>query len=60
MKYRDIKLTKEHPELDVKHVARVIVRKGLKPLEAKRAVSLRVDADVSSGSRLKALATKRA
>lgn len=46
MKHRDIRLTKEHPELDVKHIARVIVRKGLKPLEAKRAVSLRVDADV--------------
>lgn len=46
MKYRDIKLTREHPELDLKHIARVIVRKGLKPVSAKRAVSLRVDADV--------------
>jgi uncharacterized protein (DUF4415 family) len=46
MKYRDIKLTGEHPELDLKHIVRVIVRKGLKPVSSKRAVSLRVDADV--------------
>jgi hypothetical protein len=31
MKDRDIKLTPEHPELDLRHIARVIVRKGLKP-----------------------------
>ena len=30
MKDRDINLTPEHPELDVKHITRVIVRKGLK------------------------------
>lgn len=46
MKYRDIRLTDEHPELDLKHIARVIVRKGLKPVLAKRSVSLRVDSDV--------------
>ena len=46
MKYRDIKLTREHPELDLKHIARVIVRKGLRPGSLQRAVSLRVDADV--------------
>lgn len=46
MKERDIKLAAEHPELDVKHIARVIVRKGLKPVEAKRSISLRVDAEV--------------
>lgn len=46
MKDRDIKLTAEHPELDVDHIARVIVRKGLKPVEAKRSISLRVDAEV--------------
>lgn len=46
MKSRDIKLTPEHPELDVNHIARVIVRKGLKPVEAKRSISLRVDAEV--------------
>jgi len=46
MKSRDIGITPEHPELDVKHIARVIVRKGLKPVEAKRSISLRVDAEV--------------
>jgi uncharacterized protein (DUF4415 family) len=46
MKDRDIKITPEHPELDVNHIVRVIVRKGLKPVEAKRSISLRVDAEV--------------
>lgn len=46
MKDRDIKITAKHPELDVSHIARVIVRKGLKPVEAKRSISLRVDAEV--------------
>lgn len=46
MKNRDIKITPEHPELDVNHIARVIVRKGLKPVAAKRSISLRVDAEV--------------
>jgi uncharacterized protein (DUF4415 family) len=46
MKSRDIKITPEHPELDVNHIARVIVRKGLRPVEAKRSISLRVDAEV--------------
>ncbi|MCC6209569.1 MAG: BrnA antitoxin family protein [Burkholderiales bacterium] len=46
MKDHDIKITPEHPELDIKHIARVIVRKGLKPFAAKRSISLRVDAEV--------------
>lgn len=46
MKDRDIKITPEHPELDLKHAVRAIVRKGLKPVPAKKAVSLRVDEDV--------------
>ena len=46
MKDRDIKLSPEHPELDVKHVGRVIVRKGLTPLPPKSSISLRIDADV--------------
>ncbi len=45
MKDRDVKITPDHPELDIKHIARVIVRKGLKPVEAK-SISLRVDAEV--------------
>jgi hypothetical protein len=31
MKDKDIKFTLEHPELDVRHVVRGIVRRGLKP-----------------------------
>jgi uncharacterized protein (DUF4415 family) len=46
MKNRDIKITPEHPELDVNHIARVIVRRGLKPVGPKRSISLRVDAEV--------------
>ena len=42
----DIKLTADHPEADVKHIVRGIVRRGLKPLPPKASVSLRVDADV--------------
>jgi len=46
MKEHQIKLTKKHPELDLKHVARAIVRKGLRPLPLKTSIALRVDADV--------------
>ena len=46
MKDRDIEVGAEHPELDLSHIARVIVRKGLKPVTSKRPISLRVDADV--------------
>ena len=46
MKDRDILLTAEHPEADVKHIVRCIVRSGLKAVPPKRSVSLRIDADV--------------
>ena len=46
LKYGDIKLTAEHPEADVRHIVRGIVRRGLKRLPPKASVSLRVDADV--------------
>jgi uncharacterized protein (DUF4415 family) len=46
MKATDVKLTREHPELDVKEIARAIVRKGLKPVPPKASVSLRIDVDV--------------
>jgi uncharacterized protein (DUF4415 family) len=36
----------DHPESDVKHIVRGLVRKGLKPLPAKASISLRVDHDV--------------
>lgn len=46
MKDRDIELTQEHPEAEVRHIVRGIVRKGLKVASAKASVSLRIDADV--------------
>jgi uncharacterized protein (DUF4415 family) len=41
-----ILLTAEHPEIDLNHVARDIVRRGLKVIPPKASVSLRIDADV--------------
>jgi uncharacterized protein (DUF4415 family) len=38
--------TQEHPEADVKHIVRGIVRRGLKPVPSKALVSLRLDQDV--------------
>jgi len=46
MKEKDIHLTAEHPEADVKYIVRGIVRSGLKAVPPKRSVSLRIDADV--------------
>jgi len=43
---RDIKLTAEHPEADVTHIVKRIVRRGLKPVPPKASISLRLDADV--------------
>jgi uncharacterized protein (DUF4415 family) len=40
------KPTAGHPEADVKHVVRGMVRRGLQPLPSKAAISLRVDQDV--------------
>ena len=42
----DIVLTDEHPEADLRHMLRPIVRVGLKPPPPKVSISLRVDADV--------------
>ena len=39
-------MTPEHPEADLKHIARGIVRRGLKVAGPKALVSLRIDADV--------------
>jgi uncharacterized protein (DUF4415 family) len=41
-----VKLTAEHPEADMKHVVRGIVRRGLRPVSPKASISLRLDADV--------------
>jgi uncharacterized protein (DUF4415 family) len=46
MKDRQIKTSAEHPEADLRHIVRGIVRDGLKPATAKASISLRVDADV--------------
>ena len=46
IKEKSIKLSAEHPEADVKHIVRGIVRRGLKPVSGKASISLRVDADV--------------
>jgi uncharacterized protein (DUF4415 family) len=46
MKDKDILLSDEHPEADIKHIVRGIVRNGLKAVPPKRSVSLRIDADV--------------
>ena len=43
---KDISITAEHPEADVKHIVRGIVRRGLKPARAKTSISIRVDTDV--------------
>ena len=42
----DVTPTPEHPEADIKHIVRGLVRKGLKPLPSKASISLRVDQDV--------------
>ncbi|MFQ5626194.1 MAG: BrnA antitoxin family protein, partial [Methyloligellaceae bacterium] len=46
MKDRDIEISAEHPEADVKHIVKGIVRRGLKPAPPKKSISLRIDADV--------------
>ena len=43
---KSIKLTSAHPEANVKHIVRGIVRRGLKPIPPKASIALRVDADV--------------
>ena len=46
MKDKDIRLTAEHPEADLKHIVKGMARKGLKPVPTKTSISLRVDHDV--------------
>jgi uncharacterized protein (DUF4415 family) len=55
MKSGDVQLSPAHPEIDLRSVARGIVRRGLKVVPPKESVSLRLDADIlewfkSSGS----------
>jgi uncharacterized protein (DUF4415 family) len=46
MKDGDIVRKKDHPESSVRHIVRGVVRRGLKPVPTKAAISLRLDADV--------------
>jgi len=46
MKDRDIRITDEHPEAQIKHIVRGIARRGLRPIPPKASISLRLDADV--------------
>lgn len=46
MKDRAIRPNVEHPEASVRHIVRGVVRRGLEPVPAKAAISLRLDADV--------------
>ena len=46
MREGDIRRSADHPEADLKHIVRGIVRQGLKPVASKTSISLRVDADV--------------
>jgi uncharacterized protein (DUF4415 family) len=46
MRSSDISVSAEHPEADVKHIVKGIVRRGLQPVPPKASVSLRLDADV--------------
>jgi uncharacterized protein (DUF4415 family) len=41
-----VKAAADHPEADVRHIVRGIVRRGLQPMPAKASISLRVDQDV--------------
>jgi uncharacterized protein (DUF4415 family) len=46
MKDEDIDLTADHPEADIAHIHKGIVRHGLRPAPHKTSVSLRIDTDV--------------
>jgi uncharacterized protein (DUF4415 family) len=46
MKDKDILVTAEHPEAELRHIMRGVVRRGLQPVSPKASVSLRIDADV--------------
>ena len=46
LKGKQIRVSKDHPEAEVKHIVRGIVRHGLKPVAPKTSVSLRIDTEV--------------
>lgn len=45
-KQTTLNVSEDHPEADVRHIVRGIVRRGLKPPPPKESISLRVDQDV--------------
>jgi len=45
MKDPDIDLSEEHPEADLEHIAKGVVRRGLDPAPAEKSISIRVDED---------------
>jgi hypothetical protein len=57
---RDVAVTSEHPVASLKHIARGIARRGLKPVPPKASISLRVDADVLEWLKAQGLAIKPA
>ena len=48
MKDSDIVVSDEHPEADMRHIVRGIVRRGLRPVAPKASIALRLDSDVLS------------
>ena len=38
--------TDDHPEADIRHIVRGVVRRGLQPLPPKASISIRLDQDV--------------
>jgi uncharacterized protein (DUF4415 family) len=46
LKDRDIRITAEHPEVEIGQIVRGIARRGLRPMPPKASISLRLDADV--------------
>lgn len=46
MKDEDIQVSGEHPEADMRHIVRGIVRRGLRPVPPKASIALRLDTDV--------------
>jgi uncharacterized protein (DUF4415 family) len=48
LKDKNIVVSAEHPEADVRHIVRGIVRRGLRPAPPKTSVALRLDSDVLS------------
>lgn len=43
---KDIHVSAEHPEADIRHIVKGIARRGLKHAPRKASVSLRLDAEV--------------